>query len=546
MQCLALVINKDDLQRCSQKSGTGGYFCSEHDTSHDASYTKYKSFSADVNKNPLLGEGKWNMKAIDTREYYLAHIKALVPKLKQAIQLRETHTLLYYSILTENNDKHNKIVARYKVVLRLLTPIYTKWREVMMKESVAGQVPTMEVEPEFPYYIPTAEQKEKMARWRREEAKRKQDEREAEGKKKAEEAKEKAVEAKKRDVEKAGVVPEEYVGCRPTYICENIPFICTFYGDVMYYVGVSLPGIIPGHLWRVMNLPDSVKIRAYVIMEKICDYRQFVFRDNRMTLTYANSYVWHAIRAINNIAAKYLSFNVISDETENKSYRCSKCDNCKERCCALEMKNDPRHINNLTTLLDDPVQNLLAHMDGVDFSDIPMFKDKKAAGHKIVFEAMTRILMTSPAHMSYKHDGVEKVDFLPSLKIIRGNYDDGEIIFGLSARRSHSVKITYKCAQELRYKVEEIRNVVKTSENQKLAILYTSIYTYRMATNHLTYVQSPDEDTELRVACSELLLNPALYYAYKEIENNNVNAKANPQLILQAMYVVMMKMYSEV
>lgn len=141
--------------QCNNK--TSGIYCDFCKDKYINSYIYYKSLSYDINTYPIVKiDAKWDIKIIDTEEYYRSTLQLLVPKLKEVIDLRKEHSRVFFTFSSE--ERHNKIIKRYNVILGLLTPYYKKWKEIIKSRIQPCKPLVIETQTPFPYSIPSVDE----------------------------------------------------------------------------------------------------------------------------------------------------------------------------------------------------------------------------------------------------------------------------------------------------------------------------------------------------------------------------------------------------
>ena len=158
--CFALYHNPstETEGRCTNSCVPSKKYCAQHEKSRLQEYSRYKILTDDVLKYPIVKINfKWILTEIDNEDYYRTQLQTLIPKLKETVELRSSHTLKYYSFSTDDN--HDKIVNHLANLLNVLLPIYDKWKTCIKSRKIppVPQIVTPEIE--FPYYIPTQDEK---------------------------------------------------------------------------------------------------------------------------------------------------------------------------------------------------------------------------------------------------------------------------------------------------------------------------------------------------------------------------------------------------
>lgn len=141
-----------DIQ-CTVK--TNNIYCDLCRDRYIKSYVNYKSLTYDINTYPIakIGE-KFDIKTIDTEEFYRSTLQLLVPKLTEVIELRKEHTRVFYSFYNEEEtETHNKIIKRFVILLKLLMPYYKKWKEYFISLKEESKPLTIQTLTPFPYTI---------------------------------------------------------------------------------------------------------------------------------------------------------------------------------------------------------------------------------------------------------------------------------------------------------------------------------------------------------------------------------------------------------
>lgn len=168
MTCTASVlISADKSLRCSQLSGTDRW-CANHRTAYIDNYRSYKELTNHI---------KASLEVIDIKNantLTIDQLRPIVPKLREMIERRITHSNLYFAFGPQDTDDeigHMAIIEKYTQIYHLLNPIYSKLRQEVKDVLISKQTPiTLPKQREFPYYVPTKEELATIKRNKAEEA----------------------------------------------------------------------------------------------------------------------------------------------------------------------------------------------------------------------------------------------------------------------------------------------------------------------------------------------------------------------------------------